>query len=513
VMSYEGYYYSDSDSFCGLVCHGVMDPQYTAHLHSPHARVQCAECHIGRGATWYVKSKLSGVRQVVAVTLDTYPRPIPAAITELRPATATCRQCHWPAKFYGDQLVTRHHFAPDKENSPTEIRLLVKTGGSDITTGPPSGIHWHMALGRSIEFVAIDDALQEIPWVRDTDPSTGRQVIYRSDGRSPTDPPPDGIRRTVDCMDCHNRATHVFRSPSLAADEALNVDPALQALPFAKRELVAALVVPYPTKAAGLQQVPEVLRAFYREKYPEVFQQHRDVVDRLAEVGGEIYQLNTFPEMDVNWRTYLDNIGHKDFPGCFRCHDGEHKDATGKPISHDCSGCHSFLVRAQSKEKNALMQIGPFVHPIALEGRHARIRCDRCHSGGVAPASTCSGCHIFVTSFRAGASPAFSSFGISADPMNGVVECTDCHDLSKPTNAESLNAACMECHDDEPDRFTGIVKRWDDEFARLFRQAEAHATPDTEKIISALRAAGPAHNNAAARRILSSLGAPSSSQP
>jgi hypothetical protein len=510
VMSYEGYHYSDSDPFCGLVCHSVMDPQYTAHLNSPHARVQCANCHIGRGATWYVKSKLSGVHQVIAVMLNTYPRPIPPAITELRPATATCQQCHWPARFYGDQLVRIHHFASDEHNSPERIQLLVKTGGSDVTTGPPSGIHWHMALGHSIEFVATDRGLQQIPWVRATDHRTKKQVVYRSDGRSSTDPPPDGIHRTVDCMDCHNRATHIFRSPDQAVDDAFNVDPTLRTLPFGKRQLVAALVEPYPDKSAGLERLSDALRSFYRSKYPKVLDKQAEVLDRLISAGREIYRLNFFPEMDVTWRTYPTNIGHKEFPGCFRCHDKAHKDAVGKPISHDCSTCHSFLVPAQAKDKPSLMQIGGFVHPVALKGRHASIRCDRCHTGGVAPARTCAGCHASVTSFRAGTTPAFSSFGISAEPMDGIVGCEDCHDLSQPTDAETLNKACLECHDED---LKGIVKKWQDESSKLFQQAAAQVRSSDKVLLQDLRAAGPLHNMDATRKVLTALGARNGSQP
>ncbi|RMF21590.1 MAG: cytochrome C, partial [Deltaproteobacteria bacterium] len=191
-MSYEGYHYTDSNEFCGRVCHQVMKPQYVAHERSPHSRVECATCHIGRGASWYVKSKLSGLRQVKAVLLDSYPRPIPPAIRELRPARETCERCHWPQKFYGNQLITINHFAADEASTPRPIQMMMKTGGNDPSVAPPSGVHWHMALGHTIEFIATDEALQDIPWVRATDHETGAQRIYRSDGLTSKDPPPDG---------------------------------------------------------------------------------------------------------------------------------------------------------------------------------------------------------------------------------------------------------------------------------------------------------------------------------
>src|SRR5512136_252604 len=163
ISSYQGYHYTESTGFCGQVCHTVMEPEHTSYLGSPHARVSCASCHIGPGASWYVKSKISGVRQVIAVNLNTFSRPIHTPIKDLRPAKETCEQCHWPAKFFGAQLRTRVHFASDEKNTRREIRVLVKTGGADSSMGPASGIHWHMALSQKIEYVASDAQRQVIP--------------------------------------------------------------------------------------------------------------------------------------------------------------------------------------------------------------------------------------------------------------------------------------------------------------------------------------------------------------
>lgn len=505
VLSYEGYHYTDSNEFCGLVCHGVMEPQYTAYLQSPHASVNCAECHIGSGATWYVKSKLSGVRQVLAVATDSFSRPIPPAIRELRPATETCRECHWPAKFYGDQLVTIDHFASDEDNTHRPLRMLVKTGGSDASTGPPSGIHWHMTLGFQIEYVAVDDHLQEIPWVRTKDERTGEVRTYRSDGKPHTDPPPDGTRRVVDCMDCHNRPTHIFRSPDRAVDIALNVDPSLRSLPFAKREATRALVQAFPSKADGLTGVVNALHTFYRDEMPEVWAARRADVDRLTKVAQEIYRTNFFPEMKVNWRTYPDNIGHKFFPGCFRCHEGQHVDAAGGTISHACSVCHEFLVPASADDPNALVQSGQFKHPIPLEGSHAMLRCDRCHTGGVAPATTCEGCHTPQQQFRAGTLASLSAFGIAAEPMMGTVDCEGCHDLTEPTNIETIDALCRDCHEDDEARFVGMLASWKREADRLLADAEAKTDDEGRKILQAIKNAGPLHNMDATRSVVQSL--------
>src|SRR5215470_2775910 len=170
VGSYKAYNFTDSVGFCGQLCHSVMAPEFTAYQQSPHARVACVDCHVGAGATWYVKSKLSGARQVFKTALNTFPRPIPTPVHNLRPAAETCETCHWPKKFFGAQLKVFNHFSSDEKNTPRQIRLLIKTGGGDPTTGEPEGIHWHMNISNEISYVSTDEQRQTIPYVhvRDT---------------------------------------------------------------------------------------------------------------------------------------------------------------------------------------------------------------------------------------------------------------------------------------------------------------------------------------------------------
>ena len=133
------------------------------YLHSPHARVACAECHIGKGASWYVRSKLSGTYQVYATLADKYPRPIPTPVKNLRPAQETCEECHWPKKFVGNLEHTFYYFLSDETNTPFTVRMLLNVGGGDPTHGPVGGIHWHMNVGNKIEYIATDEARQKIP--------------------------------------------------------------------------------------------------------------------------------------------------------------------------------------------------------------------------------------------------------------------------------------------------------------------------------------------------------------
>lgn len=534
LLSYRGYHYTDSTEFCGKVCHEVMEPQYTAFMRSPHARVECAECHIGAGASWYVKSKLSGLRQVWAVATDSFSRPIPPAIRELRPATETCQQCHWPAQFYGDQHRTIHHFRSDEANTHEFVRMLVKTGGNDPATGPPQGIHWHMTLGYQLEYVAVDDFHQEIPWVKITERATGDARVFRSDGLSAKDPPPAGTHRALDCMDCHNRPTHIFRSPDLRANAALLVDPKLQGLPYAKRELVAALVAPYDGKEAALAGVETALRDFYRTQYPQVSAEREELLAKLIEAAQDIYATSFFPAMNVNWRTYPDNIGHKEFPGCARCHDGKHVSAEGDAISTACGDCHTFLTPPDS-DSPELVREGAFTHPVKLEGMHADLLCSACHHGGPARAATCAGCHAQTTALRRADAELLSPFTVAEDSMADL-DCQDCHDLSAPLSIDTMQAVCTGCHDpDDDERFKGIVSRWQAELSAALTEAEAavaearrqlaqqpagdaaverdaQVTRNAE-VLKFLRQAGPLHNYEAALEVCRQITAESKDVP
>jgi len=387
ITSYEGYHYTESTRFCGQTCHSVMEPQATAHLNSPHARVTCAECHIGAGADWFVKSKLSGVRQVFAVLFETYHRPIPPAITALRPARDTCEECHWPAKFYGWQYKENVHYSPDEQNTRRPVRMLLKVGGADESIGRVEGIHMHMLVSGKIEYVATDPHLQVIPWVRYT-MASGEVRVFRSDGRPADAPPPPGLMRTIDCMDCHNRGAHHFRTPQAAVDLFLNVDRIDPTLPYIKREAVRALTANYPDRAAAAQEIGRRLTEFYQREYPDVWNTRRAAVEQAVESVREIYARNFFPRMKVDWRTYPENVGHLNSPGCFRCHDGLHIDAAGTPISSTCETCHVFLNPIPGRPEE--FAIGPFQHSMDLT-LHSNLRCNECHSGG--ELRLCRDCH------------------------------------------------------------------------------------------------------------------------
>ncbi len=370
--SYHTYHFTESVEFCGEACHTVMKPELTTYRHSPHARVACAECHIGRGAEWYVRSKLSGAYQVYATLAHKYPAPIPTPIKSLRPAQETCEQCHWPKKFVGNLDRTISYYLPDLTNTLYSIRLLLKVGGGDPTHGPVGGIHWHMNVANKIEYIATDPARQKIPWVRMTD-SQGIVTEFRSQGftndvnRLPT--------RTMDCMDCHNRPAHKFQAPESAVNLAMSLGQISPALPSIKSNAVAVLCRPYKDAAAARLAIATSLA----DNYLQDFRIHQ-AIDTVQ----QIYNDNFFPEMKADWRAYPDNIGHKDWPGCFRCHDGKHVSTAGNRTikANNCNACHLILAQGSGDQINQLSPMGlKFAHPI--DEYDPAYQCTDCHNGGL----------------------------------------------------------------------------------------------------------------------------------
>ncbi len=385
VGSYKAYEFTDSVNFCGQLCHTVMHPEYVAYLASPHARVACVDCHVGPGAGWYVRSKLSGMRQVYYTLRGTYPRPIPTPVQNLRPAQQTCEQCHWPRKFWGAQLKTFTHFGADEQNTPRVIRMLIKVGGGDPSLGPAGGgIHWHMNIANKIEYYATDEKRQNIPWVRVTD-HQGHVTEYTVKDNPPT---PDQIakadKRRMDCVDCHNRPTHIYVPPDLSIDRAMALNTIDPTLPFIKQQGVEVLTADYKTSAEAQKAIPEKINAFYQTKYPQIAASKPEAVKGAITELQRIFSTTFFPEMKVNWLTHPNNVGHFYTAGCFRCHDGNHVSASGKVISKDCNSCHTLAAQEEGKEHLAAIPNQPFKHPIDL-GDMTAVNCADCHSGGAAP--------------------------------------------------------------------------------------------------------------------------------
>ena len=343
-LVYQGVHYMESVSFCGTACHKVMKPEYTAYQNSPHSRVACVQCHIGPGASWAVRSKIDGIRQVWAVMLNNYERPIPTPIEDLRPARETCEQCHWPQKYGANRLRVIDKFADDEQNSRTRTVLLMRLGGGVAGPEAHEGIHGaHLGPGVTIRYAHADERRQTLPWIGYENTVKGRKLQYLAN-----DVKADAVRnmpvRQMDCMDCHTRPSHSFDLPERAVDRALADGLISPKLPHIKKRAVEVLKAGYTSEQDATAKIPAAIAASYPGQAS---------ARQAGEAVLAIWKRNIFPEMRIDWGTYPNNIGHTDFPGCFRCHDEKNVSVAdkGKTMSQDCSTCHQLVAMDEPAPK------------------------------------------------------------------------------------------------------------------------------------------------------------------
>lgn len=492
--------WSNSTPFCSNVCHDVHPEEPAAYQDSYHARVQCTECHISRVGTLHnVFLKAGHAKHLPAVLFDQYDRPREGET--LRPVNESCELCHWPPSFHGDTVREIRHFESDMDSTEQRIYLILKTGGGERDRGLGYGIHWH--IENPVEYIATDERKQDIPWVRTTLPD-GRTVEY-NDATNPLSPEEiaSAEKYVMDCVTCHNQVGHPFPSPERLVDDALAEGRLSQDLPFAKREMMSLLMDTYPSQEAALEAVNS-LEARYISLYPEVVAAQPAAIQQATELGKELVTRLVFEEPGITWQSFPDNSGHgghKDFPGCFRCHDGKHSSSEGESIRLHCNICHSvpallnpgdqpplvpivsaqepsshletnfmadhrFLANGDCVDCHGEIAFGSddssfcansachgrawpsvdldaaFSHPIPLEGKHAEVWCHDCHEGVEKPSYQCSNCHE---------PPMASHFGEVCEDCHttdGFEQAGMVHDFEHPVPLEGAHATldCMACH-------------------------------------------------------------------
>jgi hypothetical protein len=439
--------WAGSNEFCGELCH-VNFSSYESTRESPHDRVKCVECHLGRGLlAEEVVRKSSYLGHPLTYLLRNYERPVFAST--LRPASETCEKCHWPLAFHDDSVWEIKRFAEDEENTESITYLVMHTGGGTAREGRGKGIHWHVE--NQVWYIATDELKQEIPWVRTID-QEGNVTDY-VDVTAELDPQfvEEESMRLMDCIDCHNRKAHLFRSPQKAVDNALALHLISADIPFIKAKGVEVLSDGYESTEEALEAIA-ALEEFYQTSYPEFYNSNQEEVRGAIEALQEIYVTTTFPDLEVNWETHPDNDGHDEFPGCFRCHDGKHLSEQGESIRLHCNICHSipetvgpddrppampitaipepashiatdfmdrhrFEANANCEDCHGLHTFGAddsnfcsnsschgrawewvgldaaFEHPVELVGRHADLTCNLCHAEATKPDNECASCH------------------------------------------------------------------------------------------------------------------------
>lgn len=448
--------YMESVEFCSDVCHLVMEPEGAAYEESAHARVTCVSCHIGPGAPWLVRSKISGTRQVINYTLNNYPQPIPVPIEDLRPSRDTCEECHWPERFYGDEMRIFTHFDTDEENTFRAQPLVFRVGGSELG----HGIHWHTTA--ELDYLALNESRTEIGWLRVVRPdgSVDEYALPERQGEI-TEERIQNEQRFMDCIDCHNRTAHHFEPLEDEVDRAMfegSIDPQIPAI---KQQIMQA----YGTVAEQVTQEEyqqtigriEAIDAYYSQQRPDVYRQYGALIRQAVASAKGIYSRSIFPNMNVTPATYPNWIGHD---GCFRCH-GQLVATTGpnagQTLGASCLTCHYPAPAAPIPPSAAFRGVEPEALPLTAETIPANVphpiqgqeQCTACHTpggqgvdapGGTGtpqdhegrPDSTCLGCHAVGqgpgTAQGAPSTPQLQLMAVP-HPVQGQEQCLTCHNV------------------------------------------------------------------------------------
>jgi hypothetical protein len=347
VVSYAGFTYTESVRFCGQFCHTVMEPEYITYQNSAHSRVPCVDCHIGANAGGFTKSKITGIRMIFATFFNRFNRPITSPINSLRPTREVCEQCHRPEKFHGDKLYVKDGYLPDEANTHVQTVLLMRVGSGGYRGQVAQGIHWHVSANHHTYYLEDPEHPGAIGRIKLID-HDGSVVLYqRADNRK--SPAGEGRPnyRLMDCLDCHNRPTHVFLSPDEALDAKINTGAIPPELPFVKKLGLELVQRPYADKDQARRQIAEGVEAWYGRNYPELKKTAAQQLNKAAAGMFQAWSENVFPEMKISWSPYGSKLGHRDNSGCFRCHTAELVSLEGRAISHDCNLCHVVLADRQ----------------------------------------------------------------------------------------------------------------------------------------------------------------------
>jgi nitrate/TMAO reductase-like tetraheme cytochrome c subunit len=453
-----GWDYTNSSSFCGTSCH-TMPPEYAAYMVSPHARVACVECHIGREFIGnQIFRKAGDLRHVIATTFNTYEYPIRAG--NMRPARETCEKCHTPEKFSDDSLRVIKHYQDDQNNTISYTYLILKTGGGAKREGLGMGIHWHIA--NKVLYYASDSLDQNIPYIRVyNDDGTTTEYVDVESGFDPKSIN-DSQLKEMDCITCHNRITHRVYTPKESIDTLMArgiVDPAIPGIHGRGVEVLSAN---YTTQAEGLQGIA-ALDEYYQANHADFYNANKEKITAAVQAIQNVYTESVFIDQKVDWNTHPNNLGHVDAPGCFRCHDGKHLDANQQAIRLECNLCHAIPVISSAQDFLTKIEISRGPEPeshrnpnwINLHRSSFDATCANCHTikepGSTANISFCSNsaCHGTVFTYAGFDAPTLREI-LQAQLPTPTPAPTPAPVVGAPTFAANIQpiftARCVVCH-------------------------------------------------------------------
>jgi hypothetical protein len=187
--------------------------------------------------------------------------------------------------------------------------------------------------------------------------------------------------RIMDCMDCHNRPSHSYKSAPAFVNQIMTGGTVPTDLPFIKKVAMDVLKGPFTDKDSSHAFIRDSILNFYRTGYPAIFSARKADIDRSMNAIIEAFDQNIFPYMRVTSSGYLNHIGHLESDGCFRCHSDRHKSDKGKVISKDCDWCHSIISQgATGKVQHSTVDSSlQFVHPVDVKDNWKTYFCTECH--------------------------------------------------------------------------------------------------------------------------------------
>lgn len=454
-----GWEYTNSPEFCGTSCH-TMPPEYTAYQVSPHARIDCVDCHIGKGfIATRITRKAGDLKHIVATTFKTYEFPIRA--DEMRPARETCELCHFPEKFSDDSLREIKRFSNDKENTPISIFITSKTGGGSQRLGLGRGIHWH--IENPVYYYAADPEQQQIPYIQVVNSNGGfTEYVDIESGFDPSQISPDQLEE-MDCITCHNRITHLVKPPDDTVDRLIASGLISAQIPEIRRKAVEVYSQIFESTQMGLNNIAG-LENYYQTYYPRFYMENSELIKQAIQSLQDAYRSSVYPEQNSDWTTHSNHIGHKDSAGCFRCHDGKHLDADNKAIRLECNLCHSIPVVTGPSDYVARLEISRGPEPeshlnqnwISLHNQVIDQSCANCHTmedpGGVSDTSFCSNsaCHGSAWEFAGFDAPGLRQILSSQIPPTPT-PLPEAAEVLKPLTYNDVigplfQARCVSCH-------------------------------------------------------------------
>lgn len=458
IVGAYGWEYTNSPEFCGTVCH-TMPPEYTAYLVSPHARVDCVECHIGRDfIATRVTRKAGDIKHIFSLLFKDYEFPIEA--DDLRPARETCERCHFPEKFSDDSLREIVHYSNDLDNTPITTYLTLKTGGGTERQGLGRGIHWH--IENQVFFYAEDNQQQEIPFVRVVETDGSYTDYLELDSDFSVDTLDESQLIEMDCITCHNRISHLILPPEASVDQLISRGLISTSIPDIRSKAVEVLSGDFDSNELALNAIGG-LAGYYDAAYPDFYAENHALVDDAIAALQEAYDMSVFREQSLDWTTHANNVGHQDSPGCFRCHDGDHLNAQDEAIRLECNLCHSIPVVVDPADIVALIEISRGPEPeshlnpnwIALHRDVFDSTCATCHTtedpGGTSNTSFCSNsaCHGIAWVFAGFDAPGLREILLEQLPEIPTPEppSPDPEELTyQATIGPLLEARCGACH-------------------------------------------------------------------